>query len=133
MNSPLLKYIFFVAFFFFWGKHSFAQATGNASSKSDPFKNPVILTHYSVADLQLMQAQDSVKFQTVVYYYTRSYIIEKISCTDCIEINISTFDVSEYEKFRKKSERYIRVFDKYGFKLTLLSIDELQYKLPIHN
>ena len=102
------------------------------SLKIDSYSNPVILSHYSVKDLQEIQSQDSEKFKSIVYYYTQSFIVEKIDCVDCVETDLTKFDVTLYEKLRSKNQRYIREYDKYGFKLTLLSIDELQYKLPIH-
>jgi hypothetical protein len=100
---------------------------------SNPYTNPVILKHYTTQDLQWMKANDSIKFKTISYYYTQSFIAEKIiSCDGCREFDPFTFDVFDYERFRQKSTRYERIWLKYGFKLTLLSIDELTYKLPIH-
>jgi hypothetical protein len=98
----------------------------------DPYTNPVILKHYSVAELQAIQASDSIKFNSIVYYYTQSFSIEKVDCPTCENVNIAKFDISKYEYLRKKSERYVRHAEKYGFILTLLSIDEMTYKLPIH-
>jgi hypothetical protein len=104
-----------------------------SSKLNDPFQNAVILSHYSTTDLAAIQVSDTVKFNTIEYYYTQSFLLETIACSNCIAFDASKFDVSTYERFRKKSERYTRAYDKYGFKLTLLSIDELTYKLPIHN
>ena len=97
------------------------------------YLNPVILKHYTSEQLHQMEKQDSLKFKTIVYYYTKSFIVEKITCTECRTFMPQHFDVSAYERFRKKSERYSRIWTKYGFKLTLLSIDELTYKLPMYN
>lgn len=99
---------------------------------SNPFENPVILNHYTVQDLQSLQQTDTTKFNSIIYYYTSSYIFEETQCNNCIPVNTSNFDVSEYEYLRQKTSRYTRDFWKYGFKLTLLSINELTYKLPIH-
>ena len=76
---------------------------------------------------------DTAKFNTIVYYYTRSFMAEAIDCSDCLSFDPLTFDVSVFEHMRKANERYIRVYDKYGFRLTLLSTAEMQYTLPIHN
>lgn len=99
---------------------------------SNPYQNPIILNHYTVQDLQALEQSDTVKFNSINYYYTASYIFEQSSCTECTPLPASSFDVSQYEYLRLKSKRFTRDFWKYGFKLTLLSIDELTYKLPIH-
>jgi hypothetical protein len=99
----------------------------------DPYQNPVILIHYSVPELQYYQNNDSLKFKTIRYYYTESFVFESVPCNSCTPKNLADFDVSEYEYLRLKSKRFNRHFEKYGFKLTLLSIDELIYRLPIHN
>lgn len=96
------------------------------------FNNPVLLSHYTIDELKQLKLDDSLKFKTINYYYTKSFIIEKIDCNNCLQQDIKSFDVSKYEYLREKQKRRMRVFSKYGFKLTLLSIDELEYKLPIH-
>lgn len=121
--------------FFFLVQAAYSQ-TKSALSKQipveDPFQNKAILSHYSVAELQSIKDNNIEKFNTIVYYYTESFILEKISCSDCITVDLDEFDVFKFEKFRLKDKRYVREYDKYGAKLTLLSIDELTYKLPIH-
>lgn len=97
----------------------------------DPFQNQVILQHYTIQDLQSLQQTDSVKFNSIVYYYTQSFIFSDDVC-NCVPISINDFDISQFEYLRNKSKRVTRYFEKYGFKLTLLSINELLYKLPIH-
>lgn len=108
------------------------NAQTNSEKVADPFTNPVILKHYSANELQSIQSTDSTKFNSIVYYYTQSFIIEKVDCPTCENVNISKFDISKYEYLRKKSDRYVRHAEKYGFIITLLSVDELTYKLPIH-
>lgn len=109
---------------------SFAQVNGE--KLTDPFRNQVILKHYTVDQLTQLQNTDSIKFNTIVYYYTKSFLLIPIECFDCVKPDISKFDVSKYEKYRQQSTRYEREFDKYGYKLILLSVDELIYKMPIH-
>lgn len=99
----------------------------------NPFQNQVILKHYSVQDLQAMQQTDTLKFKTICYYYTQSFIFKSIKCNTCPMTTADTFDVSKFEYMRKKDTRFTRHFEKYGYEVTFLSIDELQYKLPIHN
>ncbi len=107
--------------------------SGQTSEKiNDPYQNPVILKHYSVSELQQIEASDSVKFNSIIYYYTQSFLLEKVDCPTCGEVDINKFDVSKYEYLRRKSERYTRHAEKYGIIITFLSIDELEYKLPIH-
>jgi hypothetical protein len=99
----------------------------------DPYQNSVILNHYSVQDLQSIQQTDSIKFKTICYYYTQSFVFEQTECIGCTStITINEFDISQYEYMRLKDKQFTRYFEKYGFKVTFLSIDQLTYKLPIH-
>lgn len=102
------------------------------TAKFSPYTSPVLLKHYTAAELHAMETSDTLKFKTIIYYYTQSYIAKPVTCTGCNTFVPDQFDVFEYERFRKKSSRYHRVWTKYGFELTLLSINELKYKLPIH-
>lgn len=133
--KPIVQSKFYLLF---WGfllisMTSYAQIGGEIAKPEINIENPVILSHYTSEELSNIQISDSVKFATIYYYYTESFIVESISCSECVPFDASLFDVSFYERFRKKSERYTRVYEKYGFKLILLSIDELEYTLPIHN
>jgi hypothetical protein len=108
-------------------------ATLKGQIVSNPYQNSIILNHYSVQDLQSIQQTDSVKFKTICYYYTQSFVFEQTECIGCTStITINEFDISQYEYMRQKNKRFTRYFEKYGFKVTFLSIDELSYKLPIH-
>lgn len=102
------------------------------SPNNNPFQNPVILKHYTVQDLQYLQQYDSLKLKTIVYYYTQSFYFENKECNQCIPVSIYDFDITEYEYLRQKNKTYVRHFEKYGFKLRLIPINELEYKLPIH-
>lgn len=115
---------------------SFQGATGQTSTSlkainSDPFSNPVIQKYYSSDMLHSIQSQDSLMFETIVYYFTQSFIVEPGTCYDCIPQDLSQFDVSLYENLRLKNERYTRDFEKQGFKLTLLSYSELKHMTPL--
>ncbi|MGZ3862722.1 MAG: hypothetical protein ACXVPN_15590 [Bacteroidia bacterium] len=127
----LLKKIPFLLFLCFLSG-SVRLVAQSADAKFNPFQHYVLLKHYTEAELQAMASSDTLKYKTVIYYYTQSYIAEPVTCAGCATFDPARFDVFEYERFRKKSSRYSRVWTKYGFKLTLLSIDELKYKLPIH-
>jgi hypothetical protein len=77
-----------------------------------------------------MEANNPVKYNAITYYYTQSYIVESIECTNCVPADPAYFDIAAYETLRKKSERVVMTYKKYGIRLTLFSIDELKYKLP---
>jgi len=98
------------------------------------FLNPVVRLHYDSLELVSIHQADSSKFNAIAYYYTQSYLYEITGeCPSCTPPPASLFDVSAYEYLRKRNVRVERYFEKYGFKLTLLSINELSYRLPIHN
>jgi hypothetical protein len=98
----------------------------------DPFQNYAIRLHYDSLELATIAQNDSVKFNTIRYYYTQSYLFETTAC-QCTPPSADHFDISEYEYLRKRNVRVERYFEKYGFKLTLFAINELQYRLPIQN
>lgn len=102
-----------------------------AQSSTDPFSNPVILKYYSATDLQEIQQCCPEKFQTITYYYTQSFIVEPIACSECTPIDLHNFDISQYEYLRKTDELFTRDFDKYGFRLTLLPISQLTHRTPM--
>ncbi|MBK7183141.1 MAG: hypothetical protein IPH89_09490 [Bacteroidetes bacterium] len=122
--------------FFIFSLNTIAQNPAvqniNIDKGESPFSNPVILAHYSVQELNQMQQSDSIKFKTIVYYYTQSFSVESVICSDCIQTDIAIIDISKFEYLRKKSYNYTKDFTKYGFKLTLIATDELEYKMPIH-
>lgn len=96
------------------------------------FQNYAITQHYDSLELADIQQNDTAKFSAISYYYIQSFIFETAEC-NCTPPSAETFDVSHYEYLRKKNARSERVFEKYGFKLTLLSINEMPYRLPVHN
>ncbi len=104
--------------------NGFSQGTA-VVKPCDPFLNPVILSHYTLAELQSVIPK---KLTAINYYYTESFILDSIACNQCRTFNKATFDVSQFEQFRKQSERYVRIYTKYGYKLTLLSKDEMLYE-----
>lgn len=128
----IIKNIISLSIIWFATSFSFVKAQDTTSFSYKSKANKVILKHYSFNQLQELKAIDSVKFNTIHYYYKNSFIINTIPCTDCIAFDLSDFDVTWVEKLRKKSNRVEYTFDKYGFKVILLSIDELVYKMPIH-
>jgi hypothetical protein len=90
----------------------------------------IIVKNYGWAEYPAL-VQDSVKYRLLKYYHTQSFIVEYLACTDCIKIDFDKFDILPFESLRQESTRYIRNYDKYGFKLTLLARTELLYLMPI--
>jgi len=104
----------------------------SSSGKLTSYFDPRLLNHYTEAELSELQAAYPDKYQTALYYYTGSYMLELTDCNNCVPVNPSTFDIAPYEHLRKKSERAVHDFEKHGFRLILLATDELAHKLPIH-
>jgi hypothetical protein len=92
--------------------------------------DPRVLTYYSVEELNDIKANDPEKFTTIVYYYTQSYLLQIVDCFECNPVDPSKFDISRYEGLRKKSTTVVYDNDKEGFKLILLPVNSLEYKLP---
>jgi hypothetical protein len=106
--------------------------------KAQIIVNPIIEVDSILKDkypdsLITMIKADSVKYNLLRYYHKQSFILEKIACKDCKQPDFIRFDVSPFETLREQRTRYIRVYEKYGFKLTLLSLSELLYTIPIQN
>lgn len=113
------------------GASCFAQVPAASSGQTPEYSfDKRLLLHYSEEELLEMKNSNYQKYLVVEYYYTQSYIIELFSCTDCAPLDVSTFDISKMEEMRKKSERVEFTYNKYGYKLILLSRDELLYKTP---
>jgi len=103
------------------------SAQTRASSQDTDIR---LLTHYSQEELDEIETTDALKFNTIVYYYTKSYIVEKIASINATSIDTAAIDVSKFEHLRKEHERAVMTFEKDGFRLILLSLDELKYRLP---
>lgn len=111
---------------------SYCFLPAKAQTAVNPFQNYAIRLHYDSLELVSIQQNDSAKFNAICYYYTRSFLFETTECL-CTPPSADTFDISQYEYLRKRNVRIERHFEKYGFKLTLLAINEMPYRLPIHN
>jgi hypothetical protein len=94
---------------------------------------PSIARYYTLAQLQELEQHDTTELHAVIYYYTHSFIVEPIQCSDCLPFDSTNFDVSKYEYLRLTDQTYIRSFDKYGFKLILLPINAMPYYYPIQH
>ena len=135
MMKSSIKHIFFllvISFAFIIPSNAQSQLPSFPLPIND-YWGPVVLNHYTPAQLTLIKSIDTTKYNTILYYYQQSFIIEPIACSDCILKPLDEVDVSEFEKFRMQSTRFVREYDKYGFRITLFSIDEMLYRLPMHN
>jgi hypothetical protein len=103
-----------------------------AQTASEAMSNPVILGYYSAEELSEMERDAPEKLAAIIYYYTASFTVEPVECDDCIPFDPALFDVSKYEQYRLADETYSRTFEKYGFRLTLVPVNQLTYKLPVH-
>jgi hypothetical protein len=90
-----------------------------------------LLNHYSKAEIEEIKNLDSLKLQSLVYYYTSSFIFEKISCEECLPFESENFDVSEYENRRKEEVNFTFSNYKFGFKVTLISKKDMTFKYPL--
>lgn len=106
--------------------------TNAQTGNTDPFQNYAIRLHYDSMELASIQQNNPAKFNSILYYYLQSYEFETTDCL-CTPPSADTFDISQYEYLRKRNVRVERYFEKYGFKLTLMAINEMPYRLPIHN
>ncbi|MGV3632341.1 MAG: hypothetical protein ACO1O6_14125 [Bacteroidota bacterium] len=93
----------------------------------------LVSTLYSDADLNEIANLQPAKLEAIWYYYTQSFILEPLKGDEHIPFDVTHFDISKYEHLRQKDSRRVKEDPKRGFRLTLLSTEELQYKLPVHS
>ena len=105
---------------------------GFSQTAAEAYAHPAIAAHYSLADLQELEQADTNKLKAVIYYYTASFTVEPVECVDCIPFDSASFDVSKFEKLRQQDTLYTRTFTKYGFKLTLVPVSEMEYQIPLY-
>lgn len=123
-----LKILFYLNFFCFGTFFSQFQ-----EKEHFPTIPKVMLNHYSASDLEEIKNEDSLKFVSLIYYYSRSFILEKIDCEDCLSFDFADFDISMYENKRQENDNVTIINNKYGFMLTLIACKDLLHKLPIHS
>ena len=106
---------------------------GQAQTALQASQNPVIMHYYSLQQLQELENTDTAALNSVIYYFTQSFIVEPIQCNDCLPFDSAHFDVAKYEYLRLPDQTFIRTFDKYGFKLILFPVSEMPYYYPIQH
>jgi hypothetical protein len=114
-------------FIFFIVTSLFAMKSQTLNSSID--MDSIIVKNYGWAEYPNI-IQDSAKYKLLTYYYTQSFILEN-TCVNCPKRDFDKFDILPFESLRQENTRYIRNYDKYGFKLTLLARSELQFLMPI--
>ncbi len=103
-----------------------------AQTASEAMSSPVIMGYYSAEELSELERDAPEKLATIIYYYTASFTVEAIECDECIPFDPALFDVSKYEHYRLADQVYSHTFEKYGFRLTLVPVNQLKYKMPVH-
>lgn len=96
------------------------------SQNANVFENRIVLKHYTVQDLQQIQANDTLKFLYIKYFYIHSFTLQPVSCNDCPPYMPDLVDVSEYDYLRHDNYRVSYTDSTRGFKITLLSRKELE-------
>lgn len=105
----------------------------DASQDSNDTAIDKLKGHYSASEIQQMKSASPEKYTSLDYYYNRSFIIEGSLREGAIFLDPYTdFDVSKVEHLRHTTERISFPYRKSGYTITLLSIEELEYRLPIH-
>ncbi|CAN5134612.1 hypothetical protein BH09BAC5_BH09BAC5_03730 [soil metagenome] len=105
----------------------------SAQTAAEAMTHPVINQYYTPEQLLYLEQNDTAKLASIIYYFTQSFIVEPIQCSDCLPFDSLNFDISKSEYLRLDTTTYIRVFDKYGFKLILLPISEMPYYYDIQH
>lgn len=103
-----------------------------AQTAAEAMQHPVILKYYTPEQLQYFEQNDTTELKSIVYYFTQSFVVTPIQCEECLPFDSLHFDIMQFEYLRLKDEVYTRTFDKYGFKLVLLPVNQLPYVYPIH-
>jgi hypothetical protein len=116
-----------VAVLCFLCSHAKAQTAAQAA------QHPAIMKYYTLAQLENLEQLDTAELNSVVYYFTKSFIVEPIQCTECLPFDSASFDITKYEYLRQADQTYIRTFDKYGFKLILFPVSAMPYYYAIQH
>lgn len=104
----------------------------SAQTVAEAMTHPVIMKYYTQEQLLEIEANDSTELKSIIYYFTQSFTVIPIECDDCLPFDSLNFDIMKFEYLRQKEQTYIRTFDKYGFKLILLPVNQLPYVYAIH-
>lgn len=105
--------------------------SANAQSNSTSH-DPRMLHDYTVEQLDEIKTLDPEMYTALTYYYTQSYLLETFDCGECTPIDPATFNIGEWENLRKREDYRVWTNYKRGFKLTLIPMTKMDYKLPVH-
>lgn len=126
------KYFSFILFFASTGVLVAQSSVDNHENIITAQSVDRLLLHYSQQEIDEIREYDNLKYQSVLYYYYHSFTLEFIECNDCIPFDTKTFDISRYEKYRKKSEPSLFKDVKRGIIVHLTPVEQMTFKLPIH-
>lgn len=87
---------------------------------------PILHEKYTELELKEIKEKEPQKMNLLIYYYGKSFLIENLDCNNCLRKDPRTIDISRYEAHRKVHQRWVHDFEKWGLRLTLLAIDELE-------
>jgi hypothetical protein len=102
----------------------------NAQNSSSHDKR--LLNDYTSEQLDEIRVQDPEMYTALNYYYTQSYVLEIVECQECTPVDPATFNIGQWEILRQREDYRIWTNYKRGFKITLIPISKMEYKLPVH-
>ena len=85
--------------------------TGWSQSLDIALNNPVIMKYYTAEQLQELAETDTAELNSIVYYFTQSFTVEPVECTDCIPFDSAAFDITKWEYLRERDSVYTREFN----------------------
>lgn len=96
-------------------------------------KNRTVIKYYPGFLLHEIDAAEPDKIDLIRYYFTESFIVTDLSCSDCRVdfdefFNYYLFDVSQFENLRLQQAQNTFVF-KEKFEVTLVSLDDVLVNL----
>lgn len=104
----------------------------SAQRMQEALNNPVIMHYYTAEQLQEIAAADTNELNAIVFYFTESFRVDSVECFDCVQSDLSMFDITKFEHLRQQDSVYTREFTKYGFTLTIYPVSALPYEYAIH-
>lgn len=112
---------------------AFPFAKASAQQMERALNTPIIMHYYTAEQLQELAAADTNEFNSLVFYFTASFKVEPVECSDCIPFDSAMFDITRFEHLRHQDTVFVREFTKYGFRLTIYPVNSLPYQYAIHS
>jgi len=87
-----------------------------------------LLKYYTIEQLEEIKNIDPEKFEGIKYFYLRSYTHTPFDCEECdFKKFMETFDISQYENLRHKSEPVVLDYLKTNYQVTLIPLNQLEH------